>query len=109
MAANAEYNNLPDIILPVVGLANTGAVVDHQTMQFLSVHRLKSTNNFGHLEPHKAKDLVKSINLRHPDSSLGILVQNYLTGLIWYVKDQHCWGLAVDLNDINKDVLLNGI
>jgi hypothetical protein len=108
MAANAEYINLRDIVLPVVGLANTGAVVNRQTTQFLTVHGLTSTNDFGRLEPHQAKDLVKTMNSRHPDASLGILAQNNLTGLIWHVKGQCCRGLAVDPNDIDEDVLLNG-
>jgi hypothetical protein len=64
MAANAEYINLRDIVLPVVGLANTGAVANRQTMQFLTVHGLTSTNDFGRLEPHQAKDLVKTIPRR---------------------------------------------
>jgi hypothetical protein len=108
MAANAEYINLRDIALPVVGLANTGAVANRQTTQFLTVHGLTSTNDFGRLEPHQAKDLVKTMNSRHPDSSLGILAQNNLTGLIWHVKDQRRRGLVVDPNDVDEDVLLNG-
>jgi len=72
------------------------------------LHGLTSINDFGRLEPHQAKDLVKSMNSRHPAASLGIVAQNNLTGLIWHVKDKIRRGLQVDPHDIDGDDLLNG-
>ena len=108
MAANAAHLELRDVVLPMVGLTNTGPVPTRQTTLFLALHGLTSINDFGRLEPHQAKDLVKSMNSRHPNSSLGILAQNNLTGLIWFVKDLRRRGLAVDPNAIDEDNLLNG-
>ena len=48
------------------------------------------------------------MNSRHSAASLGILAQNNLTGLIWYVKDLRRRGLAVNPNAIDKDNLLDG-
>ncbi len=108
MAANAAYLELGDVVLPMVGLTNTGVVANRQTTLFLALHGLTSINDFGRLEPHQAKDLVKSMNSQHSDLSLGILVQNNLTGLIWFVKDLRRRGLVVDPNAIDEDDLLNG-
>jgi hypothetical protein len=87
MAANTAYLELCDVVLHVVGLANTGAVATRQTTQFLALHGFTQINDLGHLEPNQEKDLVKSMNSQHPEASLGIIAQNNLTGLIWYVKD----------------------
>ena len=108
MAANAAYLELRDVVLPIVGLSNIGAVANRQTTMFLALHGMNDINSFGRLEPNQAKDLVKSMNSRHPNSSLGILAQNNLTGLIWYVKDLRRRGLAVDPNAIDEDDLLEG-
>ena len=53
------------------------------------------------LQPDQGKELVKQFNQRHPNSSMGILVQNNLTGLIWYVKDKTRRGLPADPHAIN--------
>ena len=108
MAANAPYNDLRDIVLPVVGLSNTGPMPNRQTTQFLTLHGLTNVNDFGRLEPNQAKDLVKSMSARYPGSSLGIIVQNNLTGLIWHVKDKRRRGLHVNPAEIDEDDLLNG-
>jgi hypothetical protein len=108
MVANAASMDLRDVVLSVVRLSNTGVVVNCQTKQFLTLHGLSGTNNFGCFQPHRAKDLVKSMNWRHPASSLGIIMQNNLTGIIWYMKDQRWRGLVLDLNNVDKDVLLDG-
>ncbi len=108
MAANTDYLELRDVVLPKVGLTNIGAVANRQTTLFLALHGLTNINDFGRLEPNQANSLVKSMNTRHPAASLGILVQNNLTGLIWYVKDLRRWGLAVDPNAIDEDDLHDG-
>jgi hypothetical protein len=107
-AVNTNNLAMQDAVLPVVGLSNTGAVANCQTTQFLMLQGLHSLNNFGRIKPHQVKDSVKSMNLRHPGASLGIIVQINLTRLIWHVKDQRCRGLILDPNNINKYDLLNG-
>jgi hypothetical protein len=82
MAANAAYSKLRDVVLPVVGLSYNGPVATRQTTRFLSLHSLSSIEHFGRLEPNQAKDLVKQMNSRYPNDSLGIIIQNNLTGLI---------------------------
>jgi hypothetical protein len=72
-----------DIILLLCGLLNAGAIAYWQTTLFISHHSLNLNLV---IEPYQAKDLVKGLNARHPNASLGILVQNNLSGLIWYVR-----------------------
>jgi hypothetical protein len=83
----AELIALRDIVLRLVGLINTGLQASRQTNQFLALHGFFLIEDFNLLEPHQAKDMVKASNSRHPAQSMGILVLNNLTGLIWYVKD----------------------
>ena len=100
---------LQDVVLPVVGLSNVGPQASCQTNQFLTLHGLTSIEDFNLLKPHQAKDLVKVSNSsRHLAQSMGILVLNNLTGLIWHVKDMTCWGLMIDPNTINLGDLQNG-
>jgi hypothetical protein len=99
---------LQDVILPLVGLTNTGALPGWQTTQFLAFHGLTSVNDFVLIEPHQAKDMVKASNVRNPAQSMGILIQNNLTGLIWYVKDMTQRGLPIDANKIELDDLHRG-
>ena len=63
-------------------------MASHQTVQFMALHGLSSIEDFNLIEPYQAKDLVKASNGRHPAQSMGILIQNNLTGLLWYVKDR---------------------
>ena len=74
-----------DIVLPLCGLQNAGAVATRQTTLFIAHHGVTTVDDLNLIEPHQAKDLVKGFNSRHPNSSLGILVQNNLSGLIWHV------------------------
>ncbi len=76
----AELIVLRDIVLPLVGLINTGPQASCQTNQFLVLHGLSLIEDFNLLKPHQAKDMVKASNLRHPVQSMGILVLNNLTG-----------------------------
>jgi len=48
------------------------------------------------------------MNSRHPDASLGIIAQNNLTGLIWYVKDLRRRGLEIEPDEIDDDSLYEG-
>ena len=98
---------LRDVVLPLVGLTNTGAMAGRQTTQFLALHGLTSINDFVLIEPHQAKDMIKASSMRHPAQAMGILIQNNLTGLIWHVKDMTRRGLPVDadtivLNDLHR-------
>jgi hypothetical protein len=99
---------LRDVVLPLVGLTNLGPIAQRQTAQFLALHGLTSTDDFNLVEPHQAKELVKASNSRHPAQAMGILVQNNLTGLIWYVKDRTRRGLPIDGNNIILDDLRRG-
>ena len=85
-----------DIVLPLCGLQNAGAVATRQTTLFIAHHGVTTIDDLNLIEPHQAKDLVKGFNSRHPNSSLGILVQNNLSGLIWHVKDKTRRGLPVN-------------
>jgi hypothetical protein len=52
--------------------------------------------------------MVKAASARHPAQAMGILIQNNLTELIWYVKDRTRRGLPVDANNIVLDDLHRG-
>ena len=99
---------LRDVVLPLVGLTNTGPTASHQTVQFMALHGLSSIEDFNLIEPYQAKDLVKASNGRHPAQSMGILIQNNLTGLLWYVKDRTRRGLPLDPNMVTLDQLSQG-
>lgn len=99
---------LRDIVLPLVGLSNTGALANRQTSQFMTLHGFTSVDEFNLLEPHQAKDLVKAYGQRFPAQSAGILVQNNLTGLIWHVKDKTRRGLPIDANALVRNDLYRG-
>jgi len=99
---------LRDIVLPLVGLTNTGAMPGRQTTQFMALHGLTSVNDFVLIEPHQAKDMVKASSARNPAQAMGILIQNNLTGLIWYVKDMTRRGLPIDPNTIVLNDLHRG-
>ena len=99
---------LQDVVLPLVGLTNTGPMASRQTVQFLALHGLSSIEDFNFIEPHQAKDLVKASNGRHPAQSMGILIQNNLTGLLWYVKDRTRRGLPLDPNMVTLVQLRQG-
>ena len=103
-----ELIELRDIVLPLVRMTNVGANATRQTVQFIALHGLQSINDFNLIEPHQAKDLVKASSTRHPAQAMGILVQNNLTGLIWYVRDRARRGLPVDPNNIVMDDLHRG-
>ena len=103
-----ELIELRDIVLPLVRMTNVGANATRQTVQFIALHGLQSINDFNLIEPHQAKDLVKASSTRHPAQAMGILVQNNLTGLIWYVRDRARRGLPIDPNNIVMDDLHRG-
>ena len=96
-----------DIVLPLCGLVNAGAVANRQTTLFIAHHGLTTINDMNLLQPEQGKELVKQFNQRHPNSSMGILVQNNLTGLIWYVKDKTRRALPVDPNVMNVNDLMD--
>jgi hypothetical protein len=83
-------------------------MAQHQTAQFLALHGLNSINDFNLIEPNQAKDMVKAASVRHPAQAMDILIQNNLTGLIWYVKDRTRRGLPADVNNIMLDDLQHG-
>jgi len=97
-----------DVILPLCGLVNAGAVANRQTTLFIAHHGINTVDDLNLLEPDQAKDLVKQFNQRHPNQSVGILIQNNLTGLIWYVKDKTRRALPVNPFAIGVNDLLDG-
>jgi hypothetical protein len=99
---------LQDVILPLVGPTNTGPMPQRQTAQFFALHGLNSVNDFNLIEPHQAKDMFKAVSARHPAQVMGILIQNNLTRLTWYVKDRTRRGLPGDANNIVLDDLHHG-
>ena len=96
-----------DVVLPLCGLVNAGAVANRQTTLFIAHHGLITIDDMNLLQPEQGKELVKQFNQRHPNSSMGILVQNNLTGLIWYVKDKTRRALPVDPNAMNINDLMD--
>ena len=109
MAALApEAIILRDTVLPMLGMNNVGNVNTRQTTQFIALHGFTSINDFNRVEPHQAKELIKACNTRHPAQSMGVLVMNNLTGLIWHVKDMTRRGMPLDPGAINPDVLYDG-
>ncbi len=107
-ALNPEVIELRDVVLPLVGLTNTGPMPQRQTAQFLALHGLNSVNDFNLIKPNQEKDMVKAASARHPAQAMGILIQNNLTGLIWYINDRTRRGLHVDANNIVLDDLHRG-
>jgi hypothetical protein len=108
MAANAAQVNLRDVVLPLCGISNVGAMAVRQTTLFIALHQIHTIDEFDLLEPHQAKDLVKTFNSRNPNISMGILVMNNLTGLIWYVKDKVRRNLPIDPLALNINDLKHG-
>ena len=106
--ANQDLIDLRDVVLPLVGMMNLGAIANRQTTQFITLHHVVSIDDFVRLEPRQAKDMVKASNSRNPANSMGILVQNNLTGLIWYCKDMARRGLPLDPFAITPDDLMDG-
>ena len=97
-----------DVVLPLCGLVNVGAVANRQTTLFIAHHGIITVDDLNLLQPNQAKDLVKGFSQRYPNQGLGILVQNNLTGLIWYVKDKARRALPVDPLAIGIGDLLDG-
>ncbi len=97
-----------DTVLPLCGLNNAGALANGQTTIFIAHHGLTTVVDLNLIEPTQAKDLVKGFNTRHPAASVGILVQNNLTGLIWFVKDKARRGLPIDPLTITVNDLKDG-
>ena len=97
-----------DVVLPLCGLVNAGAVATRQTTLFIAHHGIVTVDDLNLLQPNQAKDLVKGFGQRYPNQGLGILVQNNLTGLIWYVKDKTRRALPVDPLAIGIGDLLDG-
>lgn len=111
MAALApELLVLRDVMLPLVGMNNTGPVNNRQTSQFIALHGFQSIEDFNLIEPNQARDLVKALNGQRNVQHMGVLVLNNLTGLIWHVKDMTRHGLnvvpdAITANDLHNSHL----
>ena len=88
LEAQLQLQALNDVILPMVGFSNDGANPNQrQTHQFTTMTQLVTLELYQYLEFDQVKMLIKRYQTRYPNQNLGVLVQNNLTGLIWYVKD----------------------
>lgn len=88
LQAQAQLQAMNDVILPMVGFSNDGAnPIQHQLNQFTTLTQLVNLELYQYLEFDQVKTLIKRYQTRYPNQNVGVLVQNNLTGLIWYVKD----------------------
>lgn len=88
LEAQLQLAALHDHILPMVGFSNVGAnPAQRQTNQFTTMTQLINLEMFQQLEFDQVKTIIKRYQTRYPNQNLGMLVQNNLTGIIWYVKD----------------------
>ena len=85
--AQLQLAALNDTILPMVGFSNDGNPNHRQSNQFSALTQLVSLELYQYLEFDQVKHLIKRYQTRYPNQNLGVLVNNNLIGLIWYVKD----------------------
>jgi hypothetical protein len=88
LEAQLQLQALHDHILPMVGFSNVGVNPNQrQTNRFTTLTQLPNLALYQYLEFEQVKLLIKRFQTRYPNENLGVLVNNNLTGLIWYVKD----------------------
>ena len=88
LEAQLQLQALHDHILPMVGFSNAGVNPNQrQTNRFTTLTQLPNLALYQYLEFEQVKLLIKRFQTRYPNENLGVLVNNNLTGLIWYVKD----------------------
>jgi hypothetical protein len=56
-----------DVVLPLCGLVNAGAVATRQTTLFIAHHGIITVDDLNLLQPNQAKDLVKGFGQRYPN------------------------------------------
>jgi len=93
-------------VLAITGLSNNGVNVNNrQTSKFANANGIYEIEDFAALEPTQVKETIKQYQKAAGSTIAGIRVQNNLQGLIWYARDMERRNQAIDINDIDEDVL----
>lgn len=109
LEAQLQLQALHDHILPMVGFSNDGANPNQrQTHQFTTLAQLPNLALYQYLEFEQVKLLIKRYQIRYPNQNVGILVNNNLTGLVWYVKDLARRGQLILPDEVELDDIFNG-
>jgi hypothetical protein len=109
LEAQLQLQALHDHILPMVGFSNDGANPNQrQTNRFTTLAQLPNLALYQYLEFEQVKLLIKRFQTRYPNENLGILVNNNLTGLIWYVKDLARRGQPILPDEVEPNDIFDG-
>ena len=109
LEAQLQLQALHDHILPMVGFSNDGANPNQrQTNRFTTLAQLPNLALYQYLEFEQVKVLIKRFQTRYPNENLGILVNNNLTGLVWYVRDLARRGQMVLPDEVVPDDIFDG-
>jgi hypothetical protein len=109
LEAQLQLQALHDHILPMVGFSNIGVNPNQrQTNRFTTLTQLPNLEMYQYLEFEQVKLLVKRFQTRYPNENIGVLVNNNLTGLIWYVKDLARRGQAILPDEVAPDDIYGG-
>ena len=109
LEAQLQLQALRDHILPMVGFSNDGANPNQrQTNRFTTMTQLPNLALYQYLEFEQVKLLIKRFQTRYPNENLGILVNNNLTGLVWYVKDLARRGQPILPDEVVPDDIFDG-
>ena len=93
-------------VLAITGLSNNGVNVNNrQTSKFANANGIFEIEDFASLEMTQVKEMIKQYQKVAGATIAGIRIQNNLQGLIWYARDMERRNLAIDVNDIDEDVL----
>ena len=91
-AALQQLEELRNVVLPFVGLDNTGHIPNRETTRFIELHGLESVEDFSTYNPKDAKDLIESYNEGiRPNQNrrrLGMSIRKRLMGTIWWCFDK---------------------
>ena len=109
LEAQLQLQALHDHILPMVGFSNDGANPNQrQTNRFTTLAQLPNLALYQYLEFEQVKILIKRFQVRYPNENIGILVNNNLTGLVWYVRDLARRGQMILPDEVVPDDIFDG-
>lgn len=109
LEAQLQLQALHNHILPMVGFSNDGANPNQrQTNRFTTLAQLPNLALYQYLEFEQVKVLIKRFQTRFPNENLGILVNNNLTGLVWYVRDLARRGQMVLPDEVVQNDIFDG-
>ena len=93
-------------VLETVGLANTGVNINNrQTSKFANANGITDIEDFAILDTTQVKEMIKQYQKVAGSLAAGIRVQNNLQGLIWHARDMKRRGKAIDINNLDGDML----